>query len=63
MPYNNTNVTSKGMTLEEARGIIKKIKTDYGLGYVKTTEEEIGDEVKFINFSVSIKIDNGNGRG
>lgn len=48
------------MTLEEARGIIKKIKTDYGLGYVKTTEEEIGDQVKFINFSVSIKIDNSN---
>lgn len=62
MSYNNTNVSSKGMTLKETESMISKIKSDYGLGYMKIEEEWVGDEVKFVKFSASIKIDNGNGK-
>jgi hypothetical protein len=59
MTYNNTNVSSRGMTLKEAKAIIHQIESNYGLGYMNVTEEKIGKEVKFVKFEVSIKIDNG----
>jgi len=53
MPY--TNITSNGMSLKRAREVIHSIQNNYALSNFKSKEKEIGEEIKFLNFSMDIK--------
>jgi len=53
---NKLSVSSKGMTLAQANKELEKLETEYGYG--STRYERIAGEIRFVEFTVKIMIDN-----